>query len=619
MTEAAPKLYDIIHPTPISLKELSAMAICLELWHHKVNEYRTGGQLKEFQRYIIYNIATWIKSTLPDLPSTIYETIEKFLTRFVDSFRHWQHEHHKQVFGWNSHENYILQDFNDFACDYDCSIHYVRTAERMMRCEGFDAEIKFKIACMYFFEDEIKRIWPSVSNHLSVELIHFILSPQLYYWVCRLTNQLGKILTQNSETVDEKMYAEAMPHNRPSMEYFWNRIPLEKRIMLEYGTFYNTDFVRFILPKLEERQLDELVNDGISFYTLFRYRHFDEEVVILRTWSYIKNIMKEDTFADLVVRLIEIEKCGNEDDEEWEKPIDDEKWEYLSSEIWNDTPLNLKQSAIRLISSESDWLENMNIMVEEHYSNQIRLEFLLLILQDASSKERASFLHNCWCTLIKAILINDFQRMVQLCFKNDYEITRFKQNFIINSEVVRQVGAWLLRRICFWWFFDELNALVSFCYPEFQAARNFKEQILQPVCLGEDYQLSRRIVSKIEVFGDFVKGVSANFKNRLMSSPSFMKDLSSVICDKDIWDEEISLKILTEFSEILASTEEALIHFKMSLTDSLKEYLITSARRNRDDLFSKEEFNWILLWCLGSSEVVEEFKLTCILSLSRLT
>ncbi|XP_065200378.1 uncharacterized protein LOC135831653 [Planococcus citri] len=617
MTEAAPnKVHDILHPTPVSLQKLSAMVVSLEIWRREVDKYRRSRQLKELEVFSLGIENTLV--TLPDLPSVIHKTIKKMFNKFANSVSSWLREHYKRVFDCYkrySHENFILQYFDNFICDYDGSIHYTRTAERMMRCVAFNAEMKFKIACLYFFEDDIKRIWPSVSRQMSVDSINFQKFPQLYYWICRLTNKLGKIRNpepisfstwlSDTRTVDERMFDAHMSRNRPTLEYFWNRISLGKQMKrFEYVDGY--DFVRFILPKLNDRQLDELLNNySGAFYTLFRYLHCNKKTV-LRIWFYIrsKNIMSKSTFTDLVVNLIDDEDYGDDENE-----FDHENWEYLCREIWNNTPLDFKQSTISFISSDSGWLEGMNI-VDDYHSNQIHVEFLLLILEDASLKERNSLWRNCWKTLIEAIRTKDLQRMMRLCLRNEDEITQFKQNYLIHSPKVLQNCLSLFTKA----YFDELSAFVSFCYPELQAARNFKERILQSVFLGEDCQLSRQIVCGIKEFNDFVNDVSANFKNRLMSSSSFLERLSSIICgdeDDEEEEEEISLKKLTKFIRIFVSTKKVPRQIKMSLINSLKEYLITNAIY-LGNLFRKPEFDSILLWCLGSDKAVGEFKLTCI-------
>ncbi|XP_065224752.1 uncharacterized protein LOC135848716 [Planococcus citri] len=517
VTEVTSKVYDIIHPTPVSLKQLSAITISLEIWRRKVNEYRTGRKLEKFDPCRLRKETTWMKTMLPDLPSTIYKTIEEVVSRFGHSMKIWRIEHYKKGFCFQySDENHVLEDFDDFVCDYDGSIDYARTAERMMRCEGFNSEMKFIVACLYIFEDDIRRIWPSVSRNMNIDLIKFHECPQLYYWICVLSNQLDKIplwIGWIGETVDETMFFHYMRYNRPSMVYFWNLIPPENQMrkVVHYIKGYN--LVRFILPKLDDEQLDKFVNyeyeDGDELCDTFVRLHCDEWVV-LRTWFHIRNILKKSNYTNLIVRMLEIEDNYYRDEF-----YEQEKWEYLCCQIWNHSLPTLKPSVIRVISSDSSWLEDFR---------QINVELLLTILQDASLEERNLFLRNCWSGLTKRVRRKNLQRVIELCLENADEINQFKQSVMINSRDTLQYCVTLLQDSCF----EELNAFASFCCAELPAARNLKQQILQSAFLAEYCKLTPDNIRRVRDLDEFVNDafdnvdVCTDFKNVLISASSFM-------------------------------------------------------------------------------------------------
>ncbi|XP_065203392.1 uncharacterized protein LOC135833475 [Planococcus citri] len=604
MTEVTSEVYDIIHPTPISLKQLSAIAISLEIWRRKVKEYRTGEKLKEFDPDRLRKDNAWMKSMLPDLPSPIYKMIDEIVSRFGYSMKPWQSMHYKRVFCFQyTDENHILEDFDDFVCDYDGTIDYKRTAERMMRCDGFNLEMKFVVACLYFFEHDIRRIWPSVSEceYLDVDCIDFDNCSQLYYWICRLTNKLDKIptLTLRSETIDERMFRAYMPYNRPSIEYFWNRIPLEKRMQKAIDHLCDHDFIRVILPKLDNQQLDKFVNgERACLFDIFYYFRF-EEWIVLRTWVHIRNIINEDNFTNLIIRMFQVKDADEYEYPEQEK----EKWEYLCCQIWNHTQPNLKSSVIGVISTDSSQFTANIDTYDDYECNQMNAELLLTILRDASLKKRNLFWRNCWNFLIQAVRSKDLQRVIKLCFKNEDEINQFKQNVIVKNGDVLQLCVALLDDA----FLKELNAFVTFCCPELQGRRIFKQQILQSAFLDEDCLLSGEILREIDEFNDFVEDVSTYIKNRLISSPSVMERLSSIICTG-----LVSSETIIKFIDTLASTElkeETVVQAKKSLIDSLKKYLTRNARRPAGKIYRKDELNSILLWCLGSNEGVEEFNL----------
>ncbi|XP_065223855.1 uncharacterized protein LOC135848018 [Planococcus citri] len=608
MAEITSEVYDIIHPSPVSLKQLSAITVSLEIWRRQVVEDRkTSGKLDAFDPfYTLEREDTWLEKKLPDLPSMIYRTIENFLSRFRRSMLSWANHHHRKGLCWDG-----SKDFDDFVCDYDGSVDYARTAERVMRWKKFSSEMKFTVACMYFFEEDVRRIWPSVSANMNVNLIDFDKCPAVYYWICRLTNKLDKIPNWEGETVDERMFEMSMPYNRPSVEYFWNRIPVEKQVQSAVAELRGYDFVRFVLPKLDDVQLDEFVNGGSRrrLYKVFLNLHSDEWT-ILRTWFHIRNVIKETNFTNLIIRMFDVEDFSTVDDDYFSSG----EWEFLCCQIWKHTPLNLKRSTIRVFSSDNTWIAAINIHdCGECDCQKINVDLLLTILQDASLEERNLFLHNCWGCFIKPLQIKDLQRVIGLCFENEVEITQFKRNVMVKSEDVFQHCLSLLKDR----HFDELNAFVSFCCPKSKSARNFKQRILRSAFLGEDCKLSGWIfrsytseyVSHIEVLNKFVDGafddydLSVDFKDLFMSSTSFLRHLSSIMCES-----HISLDKLTKFIDTFVSTEEVLTQVKMRLIDSLKEYGATNAIDRRYIRLLDE----ILPWCLGSNEGVEEFKLNCL-------
>ncbi|XP_065223506.1 uncharacterized protein LOC135847741 [Planococcus citri] len=601
MTQVLSELYDIFHPTPVPLKQLSAIAISLQIWRYKVNEYRIGGKLKEFDPCSLRKDNTWMKTMLPDLPSSVYKTIEEVISRFGHSMEFWRIEHYERGFCFQySDENHVLEDFDDFSCDYDGSIDYARTAERMMRCERFNSKMKFTVACMYFFENDIRRVWPSVSRNMNLDGINSYECPQLYYWDCLLTNKLHLIPTGTNAFLDERVFRMCMPCNRPSVEYFWNRVPVEKQVQRAVAQLNGYDFVRFILPKLNDQQLDEFVNntDVHDLYKVFISLHCDEWVV-LRTWYYIRNIIKESNFTNLIIRMFAYEYNVRD------KYFDREKWPYLSCQIWNHATPNLKRSVIvRVISSDSSWFNGIRMAANYSDYNKVNVELLLTTLQDASLKERNLFWRNCWDRLVDETLVGeDLQRVIELCFENEDEINQFKQNVLVKSEDFFKLCVRLLECA----LFKKLNSLVRFCCPESPAACNFREQVLQSVFLDGHWNLTGKHVHKVDEFNDFVKDVSSNFKNRFISSPSFMEQLLFLLSNEF---QHVYSHMIIKFIDTLVTTEDTVMQAKMNLIDALKAYLKKYTCK-RGDTFRDLEFDSILLWCLGSNERVEEFRLNC--------
>ncbi|XP_065225960.1 uncharacterized protein LOC135849442 isoform X6 [Planococcus citri] len=436
MVEITSAVFDIIHPSPVSLKDLSAIAVSLGIWQCKLNQH--GGRYK-LLIFTANGEPIWLKAMLPDLPSEIYNIIRKYVVKFGHSLYSWVISHFRSIFHFHDRhrtEN-ILEYIDDFVCDYDGNIHYARTAERMMRRSILNESELFRIACTYFFEDDIRRIWPNVCTTVNLEGLSLNNFPQLYYWVRYLRNELNKIVFDPGvyNSLDEALLGSCMmANNRPSMEYFWFRVPLENRLRAALIPYAKPglarSFVRFILPKLNDAQLDEFVKkEGWKLMyelTLTGSGQCDEGL-FLPTLTHIRSKMSQSDFLQLTFKMLKLET----DDFEENWGSQPKYWVYFCSEIWNCVSPDLKRLIVERALLESGGLYYVNSHGLPYFKLIIddrRIEFFLIVLSSATSEERSKYWSRCWRDLLVDLRDRDFKRMMRLCFENEDEIARFKRN-----------------------------------------------------------------------------------------------------------------------------------------------------------------------------------------------
>ncbi|XP_065223513.1 uncharacterized protein LOC135847744 [Planococcus citri] len=612
MAQVSPEVYDMIHSTTVSLKELSAITVSLEiLWRREItNEHRQTSLLKSFrigQRDSESVVQIPWKAVLPDLPSAIYDLVNKYVIVLRNSLSHWltiSAQYTSDFECWSE----FLGKFADFVCDYDGAVHFRRTAERILRCDRVSDDMKFRIACAYYFEDDIRRLWPFVSKNMDIDSIDFRTHPHTYYWICRLSNKLDKIsLTEGNVNIDEEMLNQYWGATEASLEYFWKGVSVENRMQkaVDVHCYDPQCFVRIILPKLDDQQLEEFVNERghrLMFYLLRTY--WNDERLVLKTWLYIRNVMNRSTFTKHVFMQGLLKDHHREVVDESDDGFDGisvvrNSFLYLCSEIWNNTPDNLKQSAIADLLSGSKLLERFqfDMWMPDNYcvTIQLNVELLLIILRCVSFAERNSFWHNCWHLLIAMVPGEDLQRIMNLCFENnERKMAKFKQHTMAISETVRELCVELLRKGK---HFNYLIEFVSFMCPEKQTASDYKQLIVESYFLGQCYSgISNRSEKFIEFITDAyttVDELSVDFKTQPMFS--------------EVW-----ANTLIKFIHEYVSTEEAVVQRKIRIAELVKEYLTI----NRHLLRSEEprdknvmfDFNKILLWCLGSEEEVEKFE-----------
>ncbi|XP_065216333.1 uncharacterized protein LOC135842680 [Planococcus citri] len=265
MTETVPnKIFDVACPNPLKLQEISSLAIVEELLRRRIRLYLEQ-PIGRSVYYLISGIV--LEDMLPNMPRRIYDCLNKYITRERNAIGDWLRDHMFKVFK-TDYEGCveILSMFDDFALDWNGTIHQVRTAKRMLLCDRIGIDVKFRIACLYCLEDDIKRIWPSVSSTIQPHDSCVYLHTEVYYWTRFLRNEPFEIpdgAYYIDEPIDEMMlYGGALKMNYSCALFFWNRIPLERQSHSVIRIMSDTVpklFARFILPKLNEQQLEEFI------------------------------------------------------------------------------------------------------------------------------------------------------------------------------------------------------------------------------------------------------------------------------------------------------------------------------------------------------------------------
>ncbi|XP_065225120.1 uncharacterized protein LOC135848945 [Planococcus citri] len=611
MAEITSDVFDIFHPTPVSLRELSAIVISLEIWRCEINKYRSRNTLNEFHPSgeLISS-----KTLIRDLPPIIYHMIDKYVEIFGDSMKDWLWRHHRAVFKFHyNSQNSVLEYFEDFVCDYDGTIDYEKTAERMMQCDQFEVHQKFLIACTYCFKKDILRIWPLRLKKTDSLYRSYSENPQFQYWI----NFLEYHIRFTYSTILEWMSYKFMPLSRSFLEYFWNIVSSEKRLRIAINLCINDlpSLVRFILPKLDDQQLNEFLHENGCelLYVLLKKSCCDEEV-ILSTWICVKNMMNEIAFSNLIVKMMQAELRNGYvtsklhlDGCSWfadscrddRRDIDD--FVQLCIEIWNTAAKNLKRSAVRDIASNNELFKDRRYLDVSPTPRE--LKFSLAVLSHATYEQRNAFWYNCWQYLITETWGEGLHKIMRLCLRDEDEITQFKKNVIANDESVLFACSESFNQT----YFDEVNDFLRFLLPEEEAARNFKQKILRlAVRNGRFSDSCVTIAKKQKEFDEFIRDAygnvdpSTDFKNKLLSSTLIQKPSS-------VGALFVPIEQVIEFMGTFVSTKRILLEVKNRVINFLKKQAAVCIHKLP---FAKYSLNSLLWWCFESNEEVPKSELS---------
>ncbi|XP_065202586.1 uncharacterized protein LOC135832953 [Planococcus citri] len=615
MEENSAYVYDLVFPSPSALQELAAVVVAAKLWRELVSEHRSNNTLNTFKMKLDISQDTSRIRLLPHLPKTIRLIIEKYVENIQASL----------VGGGERQGPWllsVLSKIDDIVCDVDGGIDYYLTARRALLSEAISDIEKFEIACKYCLEDDIMRIWPSVSDSEHLDLgdnVSSDLQNNNYceeflfrYWVCRLRNQLHKIppildYNHDPDTFEHHLREISITGNWPCVIYFWNSLNAESRMRSAESFFQHETFVfcRYILAKLSEEELNTLVSEARTYSfidtlmcntrtTLYNERFSDEEFgtrYFLAAWSYITRKITECNF------IVQIWKLFKYDGYTY---VPNKKSLYY--ELWNSIPDHLKQMAIR------DCLLDRSLF-ETKYSGS---EFLLLAaLKDTPFDARNTLWRENWRVLLSRRTIPNFKQCMNLCFENESNVNVlvFKENNLSKYENIKDKCSEIIKKS----HWSELDEFLNLCSLENQTYVALRVKYLDKHLefFHSEYIYEGRFDRFIDNFHSLDKfindtyqevGLAADFKNRLLLAPKMIEVLARYV----IWNKDLD-KIM-EFVDAFVITEQAAVDFKQFHFLPGVLHLLTTTEYCFQ--FEREPFEKFMRWCLGSDEKIAKFKST---------
>ncbi|XP_065217011.1 uncharacterized protein LOC135843159 [Planococcus citri] len=603
MIEIVDNVYDIVYPSPQSLRDISAIAVAVQLWRLHFSEYIENNIV--FYRSLESVPDISLRKIIPNVPIVIDYLCRHYAKKLIYTTKYWIGFHFNFIFRHcRSDQIDILNDFKDIVGDFDGSIHFVRTAQRMMRCDRISQEEKFAIACVYCFEDDIRRIWPTMSDKTNLDEL-ILYNCHLYYWVCCLRNELNKIPDMIGIPVNDRMLDLTTSYTTSSFDYFWSRASLECRysnaIYLAINRY--TPFCgRFVLSKLNELQLNEFItqNGGdMIFYTLTSKVHTH---YVLPIWMYIKDRIDETNFISIIERMLPIERDY--------RYVDDpliEKSEYalkyhnntdvtVCCEIWRLARPTLKRSVIQNLLPNIRMYRRYGI--QPNCPREVRL--LITILLDATAEERSAFWRKHWLHLLISTRVADLHRIMKLCFVNDSEINQYKTNTMAKYENLR----YTINDFFTYGFLKELSSILDFCCVDIRSSNELKRRYLERNVLGKYTSLSICVICKKEAFQELIDvaydgntHLANEFRSKFVSWPETEQRLLWYI-------RKGYFRKVKEFVDSFASYCQNVDRLKKRFVEKLKTYLIEGSIWLYDAKYLQE----FLVWNLGDEDVVTKFK-----------
>ncbi|XP_065221714.1 uncharacterized protein LOC135846513 [Planococcus citri] len=300
--------------------------------------------------------------------SKIQITMQKYTDSLINSVKDWLDYHMSACFHRTTkHMNriYFLRRFHQFSYHPDGTINYVKTARNILTNDKFSQIDKYAIACLYCFEEEIRSIWPEISENVHVDEISSDLFPLQHYWTCRMTNQLNKIhSTRNSKELSVIM--QRFVYRVWEIEFFWNRLSsANKEFAMRYFFSENIQykmefFVKCLCSEPNEELIRRIVKNHGPSIMLELVTNSHNCKFALPVWSRIGNMFEGEQFIQIYANVFQ--RRDNNPDPNHQLEIE----QKLCIEVWNSAPEELKKYASKsFISSTSMALHRLKNLVNQ--------------------------------------------------------------------------------------------------------------------------------------------------------------------------------------------------------------------------------------------------------------
>lgn len=304
-----------------TLEELAKVKIAVILWHKNDIREKITDVLYTNESDSLFDLVNFdLEKAGPweSITSDIVELLEKLpLSRKIDDFpytvdrvgfelKQWIEYQDEQVF-YDRKEFRAMSLMDDVIWRSEGLIDYAKSAEMMMNHEMINEKEKFRIACLYCLEDEVKQLRTRVDRGYKKK-VKFSEHPLMYYWCSFVKDDLAqvkKMISADFEgSIDEYMLTLCRVNNRSGIIYFWNKLDKAKQFDVLIKNIDNLDpyaeFVMFSRLSVDE-QLELFNKVGAKFFTNL-LNHPYCAMVYAGSVVHFMDVMTEEQYREIFMR-----------------------------------------------------------------------------------------------------------------------------------------------------------------------------------------------------------------------------------------------------------------------------------------------------------------------------
>ncbi|XP_065199786.1 uncharacterized protein LOC135831321 [Planococcus citri] len=593
----------VFYFSPVSLSEMALSKLALVCWRQQVADLYPDVARALWAKWFTEHEFS-ISDSL-QLPSLIQNLVDnrigmmgqKLERCFNNLERCFEEKLHKFVL---IYLEYAILDSNGEIC-------LKRTAKNLLSSGRLNPVDEYKLACAYYLEEDIERLWPSVLGDRSIpfEYEYSRYPSSLYYWTFRLRNRLNEIPGDKQKSAEFRILSSLeIPMEWPEVEYYWSRITSRQRKSQMNVIFQekNDVIVKYLLPKLSKEELQYVLQKAttptpaVILCSLAAFQsHCD---LVLQAWNFMKWSINVKQFMQV---LSDLQRYSNQDLSG--------RTATLLHDIWTSAPDDLKNKISNyMVTIFFRSISIKRVLAESCGYGRNAQIYLDLITKVESESRKTLWLEN-WRKLIMVVNVSDLKKLMNLCFENGTDMAQFKEHHMMNYEMPRRLirsspygnslctrryfDAFIKKGLC-----DELIEYLKFCSSDEERVRNLMRVIVD-TNKPSLHQLKFNALVKFKAF------IVSSFASAELAN-EFIKNMISKKVESwyDFLDKGCLNKAKNLFECFLSSEPDLLAEAKQKCFERCQIIL----KRVTFRVFYPRVWQQFLKWCVASEEDLTMFK-----------
>ncbi|XP_065206864.1 uncharacterized protein LOC135836156 isoform X1 [Planococcus citri] len=591
----------IVFYTPMpTLVQLASLEVALKIWYSRYShsvKNDLAANCPRFDSSLDHDQVHEVVETLK-IPRSIEKVVEHSLheihNEYVEFYRNFILDNETFSDTFKKHQIKRL-NANWLVWCGNGKIDYKKTALKMVNAAELSDMQKFLIMCKYCLETELESVSSDVISKFPTERGNFGLNSLAFYWICRLKNELHRVASRRSPSVDYSMAKKCGRHNLVAFEYFLNRLVGNDRIEIAVYKFENSEsrhvyeFQPIILSKMSYFEQNELFS-RIPVSIIMNFYNLNMPELALSIWMRHKDHMSVNDFAKLIKTL-------------FSNTVSCEKDTRLFGDVWNTAPSHFRS---HIIESGRNHIFQAFLQNVRHSSNSFEFlyEFLKLLQIHCREEALRKYTKDLTIYFADSPLMID---VIQLCLpdinerlKLQHEVMGLSQTFERSVNLVNQMN------------FENLRLMLEIYSPNIDFRREFVTRLLKSRSIKTHIFITNR--RKWNELHEFISNIFLNDEDDQVLQTTVILNIEKKfveffsIFNKYPWNDDGCVDDASQIVEQLLMPEELTL-FKRRLLNCFRNNIQSTSYWKTCKESSIDKF---ASWCLADigdgDDKIKQFK-----------